>query len=354
MSINASIAVLATDSALAQLLSQRIGSLRRFTLPANAAPNNADPSITFGESVNLISIVAQPNRFDPAQLGSFLAWGADIALLTVDSASGIDGITVQLAQEVAHHHPLMVAITGLNSITANFDETLAVLSRVMDSRHHAVALTLPVMRESDAGVDSQVGGILDLINLEIRLGDPRQSVSAHTLEQPHFDLIGSHIEALTTAVVVTSTDDHLIHDILAHGVQSSEQLRAELLNATARREIIPVFAVEDSIGIAEVIDFAADLELEAWLPSRVLPQNCLATSLGEGLARIWRGEITCGEYFADSTSVHVSAIYGLDGKIRPYAQAGEIVRIQTTPMLDAGRLISEMKSSPLVIDHASE
>ncbi|MBT5182396.1 MAG: hypothetical protein HOL91_02750, partial [Actinobacteria bacterium] len=57
MSINASIAVLATDSALAQLLSQRIGALRRFTLPANAAPNNADPSITFGESANLISIV---------------------------------------------------------------------------------------------------------------------------------------------------------------------------------------------------------------------------------------------------------------------------------------------------------
>lgn len=354
MSTNASIAVLATDSAFAQTVSQRIGGIRRFKRPVSVAPNNADPSITFGESVNLVSIVAQPDIFNPPQLGSFLAWGADIALLTVDSASGIDGTTIQLAQEVAHHHPLMVAITGLNTPTANFDETLAVLSRVMDSRHHAVALTLPVMRESETGEDSEVGGILDLIDLEIRLGDPRDSVSAHALEQPHFDLIDSHLEALTTAVVVTSTDDNLIHEILVHGVQSSNQLRAELLSATVRREIIPVFAIEDSIGIAEVIDFAADLELEVWLPSAVLPHHFLATSLGEGLARVWRGEMTTGPYFTDSTSVHVSAIHGLDGQTRSHAHAGEIVRIQTRPVLDPGRLISEMKSSPLVIDHASE
>ena len=353
MSINASIAVLATDSAFAQTVSQRIDGTRRFKLPASAAPNNADPSITFGESVNLVTIVAQPHIFNPAQLGSFLAWGADIALLTVDSASGIDGTTIQLAQEVAHHHPLMVAITGLNAATANFDETLAVLSRVMDSRHHAVALTLPIMRESETGNDSEVGGILDLVDLEIRLGDPRNSASTHALEQAHFDLIDSHLEALTTAVVVTSTDDNLIHEILTHGVHSNDQLRAELLSATVRREIIPVFAVEDSIGIAEVIDFAADLELEVWLPSRVLPHNLLATSLGEGLARVWRGEITTGQYFADSASVHVTAIHELSGKTRSHAHAGEIVRIQTKPELDAGRLISEMKSSPLVIDHAS-
>ena len=353
MSINASIAVLATDLAFAQTVSQRIDGTRRFKLPASAAPNNADPSITFGESVNLVTIVAQPHIFIPAQLGSFLAWGADIALLTVDSASGIDGTTIQLAQEVAHHHPLMVAITGLNAATANFDETLAVLSRVMDSRHHAVALTLPVMRESETGKDSEVGGILDLIDLEIRLGDPRDSVSTHALEQTHFDLIDSHFEALTTAVVVTSTDENLIHEILTHGVHSNDQLRAELLSATVRRELIPVFAVEDSIGIAEVIDFAADLELEVWLPSRVLPHNLLATSLGEGLARLWRGKITTGQYFADSTSVHVTAIHGLDGETRSHAHAGEIVRIQTKPVLDAGRLVSEMKSSPLVIDDAS-
>ena len=354
MSINASIAVLATDSAFAQAVSHRIGGIRLFSQRASAAPNIADSSITFGESVNLIAVPAQPDLFDPPQLGSFLAWGADIALLTVNSASGIDGKTIQLAQEVAQHHPLMVAITGLNAPTSNFDETLAVLSRVMDFRHHAVALTLPVMHDSETGEDSEVGGILDLVELEIRVVGPEDSITAHSLEQTHFDLIDSHLEALTTAVVVTSTDENLIHSILANGFESGDQLREQLLSATARREIIPVFAIEDSIGIVELVEFAADLELELWLPSRVLPHDFLATSLGEGLARVWRGEITTGEYFADSAAVHVTEIYGLDGKARSHAHAGEIIRIHTEPVLDAGRVISEMKSTPLVIDHASE
>ena len=354
MSFNASIAVLATDSAFAQKVSQQIGASRLFSLPVSAAPNSADPSITFGESVSLSAIAAQPDLFDPPQLGSFLAWGADVALLTVDSGSGIDGKTIQLAQEVAQHHPLMVAITGLNAPTSNFDETLAVLTRVMDSRHHAVALTLPVMHESEAGEDSEVGGILDLVELEIRIHGPQDLVSTHSLEQTHFDLIDSHLESLTNAVVVTSTDEDLIHSVLENGFDSGDQLRKELLSATARREIIPVFAIEDSIGIMEVVQFAADLEIELWLPSQVPPRNFLATALGEGLARVWRGEITTGEYFAGSTAVRVTQIYGLDGKARSRAHAGEIMRIRTEPELEAGQMFSEMKSSPLVIDHASE
>ena len=105
MSINASIAVLAVNSTLAQKVSEQIDGCRLFDLPLSAAPNSADASITFGESVGVRAICARPDLFDPPQLGSFLAWGADIVLLVIDSSSGIDANTIQLAQEVAQRNP---------------------------------------------------------------------------------------------------------------------------------------------------------------------------------------------------------------------------------------------------------
>lgn len=354
MSINASIAVLAVNSTLAQKVSEQIDGCRLFDLPLSAAPNSADASITFGESVGVRAICARPDLFDPPQLGSFLAWGADIVLLVIDSSSGIDANTIQLAQEVAQDHPLMVAITGLDAPNANFDETLAVVKRVMDSRHHAVALTLPVMHESETDKESEVGGILDLVELEIRVHGSQHVPSAHSLEQVHLDLIESHLASLTSAVVVTSTDEALVRSVLESGFESGDQLLKELLSATARREIIPVFAVADSIGVTEVVEFAGDLRLEFWLPNQVLPHTCLATTIGDGLIRVWRGEVTTGEYFADSTAIEVTEIYALGGKILKNAQAGEIVKIRTEHELDAGRVISDVKSSPLVIDNAFE
>ena len=140
MPINASIAVLATDSALAEAIAQQISDYRQFTaIRAIDQVSNfgADSTITFGTSVTLTAIAVEPYVFDPPQLGSYLSWGADFALLVVDSSQGLDGESIQRAQELSQLHPLMVAVTGLNSPRANFDETLAVISRVMDQRHHA-------------------------------------------------------------------------------------------------------------------------------------------------------------------------------------------------------------------------
>ena len=357
MPINASIAVLATDSALAEAVAQQISDYQQFTaIKAMDQVSNfgADPAIIFGTSVTLTAIAAEPYVFDPPQLGSYLSWGADFALLVVDSSQGLDGASIQRAQELSQFHPFMVAVTGLDSPRANFDETLAVISRVMDQHHHAVAITLPVLSESGLSDESVVGGILDLVELEIRIPGPEGGSISHELEQGHYDLIESHLEALANAVVVTSTDESLIHSILEHGFESSDQLRGQLLNATARREIIPVFAIADSIGLSELALFACQMSRESWTPIHARNDELLASSLGNGRVRIWQGELTAGTYFADHMKIEITQIHSLKGAKKTMSRAGEIVIVQTKQEIPAGSTISSAKSNPLAIDHVFE
>ncbi len=354
MPINASIAVLATDSAIAEAVAQQITEYQRFSAVTQIVDNRADPAITFGASITLTAIAAEPEVFDPPQLGSYLAWGADSALLVVDSSQGLDGGSIQRAQEVAQFHPLMVAVTGLDSPRANFDETLAVISRVMDQRHHAVAITLPVLSESKSIDESEVGGILDLVSMEIRVPGPDGEPDAHELEQAHFDLIESHIEALTNAVVVTSTDEELIHSVLEHGFESADQLLKQLLSATARRELIPVFAIAGSIGISELAHFACGLDREPWAPVHAPHGELLASAVGEGYLRIWQGELVTGTYFADNTEINITQIHSLKGNTRTASYAGEIVKIAANREIPGGSTVSSVKSNPLAIDHVFE
>lgn len=357
MPINASIAVLAADSALAQSVANQISGHQRFSVPRQFnvnEDNDADPAITFGESITLAATPAKPELFDPPQLGSFLGWGADIALLVVDSSAGLDGASIQRAQEVAQHHPLMVAVTGLDSPRANFDETLAVISRVMDQRYHAVALTLPVLQESESLDEPEVGGILDLVDLEIRVPGPDGAPISHELEQVHYDLIEAHVEALTNAVVVTSTDEHLIHSVLENGFESVDQLRVQLLSATARREIIPVFALADSIGVNELADFACELDIQPWVPIHAHAGELQATAIGDSHIRVWKGVLKIGNYFADTKEIDITHIHTIKGPEKKMAKAGEIVRIDANQEIAAGCTVSSVKSSPLIIDRVFE
>lgn len=354
MPINASIAVLATEPALAIKVAQQISEYQTFSADNQAANKLADPAITFGARVTLTAMAAKPGVFDPPQLGSYLAWGADIALLVIDSSQGLDSESIHRAQEVAQFHPLMVAVTGLDSPRANFDETLAVISRVMDQRHHAVALTLPVLSESEPIDEPEVGGILDLVSMEIKVPGPDGEPDTHELEQIHYDLIDSHVEAMTNAVVVTSTDEELIHSVLEHGFESADQLRKQLLSATARREIIPVFAIADSIGVSELANFACELNREPWTPVHAPYGELVASTVGDGLLRIWQGTLEIGIYFADNIEVVISEVHSIQGNKKTTSYAGEIVKIATNQEIPAGCSVSSERSNPLVINHVFE
>ena len=346
--------MLATDPLLAQHLSQRLNRYRNFQETHIVGENTADSTITFGAMVSLNAFPALPEQFSPFALGSFICWGADIALLVVDSSAGIDAESIARAQEVAQHHPLMVAITGLDAPRANFDETLAVISRVMDQGHHAVAITLPVLAESVDGEEPLVNAILDLVDLEIRIQDEQGTTTTHELESGHYDLIESHLEALTNAVVVTSTDDTLTRSVLAHGFDSADQLREELLTAAARSEIIPVFAIEGPIGISELAQFATELDSHSWTPTQSDTSELIATALTNNSVRVWQGELTLGAYYAHETQIEIQQITGSRGEQQHTAVQGEVVVVKTRTELVPGSLIQRAKSNPLAIDHVFE
>jgi len=297
---------------------------------------------------------ALPEQFSPLALGSFICWGADIALLVVDSSAGIDAESIARAQEVAQHHPLMVAVTGLDSPRANFDETLAVISRVMDQGHHAVAITLPVLGESVDGEEPLVSAILDLVDLEIRIQDEQGTTTSHPLESGHYDLIESHLEAITNAVIVTSTDDTLTRSVLANGFDSADQLREELLTAAARSEIIPVFAIEGPTGISELAKFATELDSHSWTPTQSDTSELIATALANNSVRVWQGELTLGVYYAHETQIEIQQITGSQGEQQHTAVQGEVVVVNTRTELVPGSLIQRAKSNPLAINHAFE
>ena len=304
--------------------------------------------------VSLNAFPALPEEFSPFALGSFICWGADIALLVVDSSAGIDAESIARAQEVAQHHPLMVAVTGLDSPRANFDETLAVISRVMDQGHHAVAITLPVLGESVDGEEPLVSAILDLVDLEIRIQDEQGTTTSHPLESGHYDLIESHLEAITNAVIVTSTDDTLTRSVLANGFDSADQLREELLTAAARSEIIPVFAIEGPTGISELAKFATELDSHSWTPTQSDTSELIATALANNSVRVWQGELTLGVYYAHETQIEIQQITGSQGEQQHTAVQGEVVVVNTRTELVPGSLIQRAKSNPLAINHAFE
>ena len=316
--------------------------------------NTADSTITFGAMVSLNAFPSLPEQFSPLALGSFICWGADIALLVVDSSAGIDAESIARAQEVAQHHPLMVAVTGLDSPRANFDETLAVISRVMDQGHHAVAITLPVLGESVDGEEPLVSAILDLVDLEIRIQDEQGTTTSHPLESGHYDLIESHLEAITNAVIVTSTDDTLTRSVLANGFDSADQLREELLTAAARSEIIPVFAIEGPTGISELAKFATELDSHSWTPTQSDTSELIATALANNSVRVWQGELTLGVYYAHETQIEIQQITGSQGEQQHTAVQGEVVVVNTRTELVPGSLIQRAKSNPLAINHAFE
>lgn len=262
---------------------------------------NSGPSTQFVAQGGLLNPVTQRafvvesdhapvQELSREQRASRLAWGADLAVIIVDSAVGIDNPTIESALHAIARVPTVVVITGLDGDNSSFDDTLAVAQRVFGSDRSVIAVTLPIIDDAE-----KVGGVLDLISQDMWWhGDP----DPHPLEDQHWALIEGRIDEISQGVIVTTHSDDIAAELIEGAELDSEVIAQEIVNATADLEMIPVFAVENRIGLDHLRTFISAL-IDDLKPIELLLETSMASYFAPCYLRVWSGEFTRGNVFTD-------------------------------------------------------
>lgn len=295
-----------------------------------------------GESSRVTShlfLPIEPGEFNPPELGAYICWGANSLIVVVDSSQGLDNATVNFAVNAANHHPVIIAITGLDHDRANFDETLAVSQRVFGTDRQVVAISLPVLNDLE-----NVQGILNMLTESIYWTNSHGELEEHDLDREHYELIGSRLDELLNALVVTTINDSFAQDVINGDSIDAESLYKELVAATLRCELIPVMPVSGIIGLAELATLSSDIgvgNLDTWSPfSHCNPDEAVGTVLTGGLIRIWQGVVSTGEYQqVDQAGTRSQVTVTIRDQSDAYP-GGKVIPITTAPQALPGATIS--------------
>ncbi len=282
---------------------------------------------------------AEPQRYNDPDLGAFLGWGAHCTVLVIDSSQGIDGDTINFASIAMGHHPTIIAVTGIDRDRGDFDESLAVCQRLFGSDKHVIATALPVLNDQE-----EVQGTLNLLTESIQWSNTDGSLVEHDLDAEHYELIENRWEELSAALAVVSLNDSFVADILAGERVSAHILYAEIIDAARRGELVPVMPMSGNVGLTELVDLANELgkpREQPWSPAPIIEEHdVIATVLTNNMVRIWRGSMSNGNYFLDSTVGTVTDIRSVRGHQLNHSQDLEIYLLTTDPVTPPGTTIS--------------
>ncbi len=256
-----------------------------------------------------------------------LGWGANAVLLVIDSSQGIDGETIRLAQSAFLTHPGAICITGLQSVNSNFDETLAVCTRLFGSDHRVVALTLPILDETE-----KVNGTLNLVTEDISWHVEGDMFEVHDLEEEHVELTSEKFHALIDCITITTLDEQRAESLLQGESITSQDLLSEIEQACISRELLPVFALEPPVGIDAVLALASKIGAVPWLPSLESPIDAsVATYCGNGILRVWQGAFTTGEFDTDQGITRITELRTVKDQPIKSTTANELYLITCNP-----------------------
>ncbi|MFH0910029.1 MAG: elongation factor G, partial [Planctomycetota bacterium] len=276
--------------------------------------------------------------------------GADMALLCVNAAKGVEVIT-RKAWDLAGKlgRPRLIAITRMDAENVSREEVLASIRRVFGKQ--CLPFNLP------RGEGSGFTGVVDVFGKEI----PPELVQ--------------ETETLRNALIecVVETDDAMMEKYLEEGRISHEEFLALLTPAIVRGTIVPVFflSAEKDLGVRELLDGIAaygpcpcDLTLTAlrgegegeetvpFTPS--LEQPLLAQvfkvisdpHIGKlCFVRVWNGTLESKGTFLLSTTgkpERVAQLYRHNGEKHediPAAACGDIVTIGKVEALNTGDIL---------------
>jgi len=162
--------------------------------------------------------------------------GADVAVLCVNAAKGVEVITRKawdLAGEL--HRPRMVAITRMDSENVSFSEALGSVQKALGKQ------CLPFVLPQGEGTDFR--GVADVFADKVpdELADQAESLRSEITE------------------CVVESDDALMEKYLEQGEISRDEFYAALTPAVLQGTVVPVFvlAAEKDLGVAEFMDGVA-------------------------------------------------------------------------------------------------
>ena len=199
-----------------------------------------------GVKVNLLDTPGSPDFVGELRAG---LRAADAALFVVSAVAGVDAVTVQLWEECAAVGlPRALVVTQLDRARADFDETVAVLQRVLGDGVHP--LYLPMHADDDS-----VAGLIGLLTQRVYDRSSGERVERDPDPQ-HLPLIDNLRSELIEAVIAESEDETLMDRYLDGEELDLDVLAADLETAVARGRFHPVlpFAALTLLGTDELIE----------------------------------------------------------------------------------------------------
>ena len=351
----ASVAVLSADENLAAFTAQVLTShsptaitLLDVNSLGKSSPNTPAPSSAVTTHVFL---PVRHSDFQPPHMGAFINWGANCTLLVIDSSQGIDSTTVSLMLVAMRHHPAIIAVTGLDNARSHFDETVAVCQRVFGTDRQIVALSLPVLDESES-----VQGTLNLLTETIQWRNAAGHFEEHDLDAEHYELIDTRFDELTNALAITTENDAFAHELLEGSSLDAQILHSELLGAIRSLELIPVMPISGDVGLTELIALLQEVGVDIpneWSPfSPSYPDEPIASVIADGMVRVWHGNLTAGDFMFEDQPGQVTSLATIGGGAISHATCSSIYRANLVPDCEPGTTIS-ISGSALTIPEES-
>ena len=192
-----------------------------------------------GVVLNLIDTPGYPDFVGELRAG---LRAADAALFVVSAADGVDGATMLLWEECATiGMPRAVAVTKLDAVRADFEDTVAICQRVFGEGVKAVYLPLH-------GDDEAIVGNLGLLSQQIYDYSSGFRVK-HASEAEHRELIEGNRSDLIEAIIQESEDDTLLDRYLGGEEIDVDVLTKDLQTAVSRGRLYPVIPVSTETGV---------------------------------------------------------------------------------------------------------
>lgn len=240
-----------------------------------------------------------------------IGWGCSAAILTFNSAEGIDGSSIERwSAALESGLPGLAFVAGLEDFSSDFDESAAVIRRISETHVPAEPIVAPLLAD-----DESVAGFLDLLGMRIWLNENGQEVERHC-DPEHLSVTSEARERLMESILLATTDDAAVMRAIDESLDPVS-ISALLVNSVRAGELVPILGWGGMTGAS--IARAAIAELISGGPGNLLPDvmSCagepteplsmshadFATAVSSHAFRVWSGS------FATNTNV----IFGCEG-----------------------------------------